>query len=111
MLLKHPWLKPLSKPATITEDDEDEDAVEGAAEDIAATPIGTGIKDEEREGIPILEPDGRPTPTGENSYDTEVAQWVQNAIQRKKARKMGTAVKPALHAAPLDSVSPGVDRG
>lgn len=71
MLLQHPWLAPLSKPNTISEDDEEDEEAEPT--------VGT--------------------------EDREVAKWVQEAIQKKKDGKMGNAAKPALHAAPLDSVN------
>ena len=38
--------------------------------------------------------------------DAEVAEWVMNALERKKKGLMGESIKPALHAAPLDSISP-----
>jgi len=84
MLLKHPWLASLSKPKTISEEDEDEDEELGIAND----------------------PDGNPQPSGENSFDQEVADWVKAAMEKKKAGLMGTSVKPALHAAPFDRISP-----
>lgn len=84
MLLNHSWLSPLAKPATISEEEEEED--ESLNDDLAALNLqGNG---------------------GENSYDKEVAEWVIGAIERKKSGKMGEAPKPALHAAPLDTVSP-----
>jgi mitogen-activated protein kinase kinase len=76
MLLQHGWLAELSKPKTITE--EDEDAEEGSQDDLGKS----GTEDE------------------------EVAAWVKNALERKKNGLMGESKKPALHAAPLDSVSP-----
>ena len=80
MLLQHGWLAELSKPATISE--EDEEAAEAGAE-VGHVPIqSSGTEDE------------------------EVAEWVKNAIERKKKGLMGFADKPALHAAPLDTVSP-----
>ena len=75
MLLAHRWLAPLLKPATITE--EDEDADEEATDDGAAAP---GVVDE------------------------EVAEWVREAMERKRNGTMGKKAKPALHAAPLDSL-------
>jgi mitogen-activated protein kinase kinase len=81
-LLSHPWLASLSKPQVITEEDEDED--------------GTG------EGMQ-LETSG--------TDDKEVADWVKNAMERKRNGLMGEAQKPALHAAPLDSVSPAATPG
>jgi len=41
-----------------------------------------------------------------STEDEEVGEWVKIAMQRKKEGKMGESMKPALHAAPLDSVSP-----
>jgi len=85
MLLSHGWLAPLSKPATISEEDE---------------------LDEEFEGLGLE--DGH---TGNpNSYDKEVAEWVIAALEKKRSGKMGEAAKPALHAAPLDSVSPAASQ-
>lgn len=38
--------------------------------------------------------------------DPEVAEWLKIALDRKKRGLMGESQKPALHAAPLDSMSP-----
>lgn len=76
LLLRHAWLAPLLKPPTISEEDEE------AAEEST---------DQESTGPPII--------------DKEVADWVANAMKRKKCGKMGNKAKPALHAAPLDAVS------
>ncbi|KAK3940598.1 PaMKK3 MAPK kinase encoded by the PaMKK3 protein [Diplogelasinospora grovesii] len=85
MLLAHPWLKPLGHPETITEDAEAEEA---AADDELADATGS------------LNIDGI-------SGDREVAQWVNEVLDRKRKGLLQTsAEKPALHAAPLDSVSP-----
>lgn len=90
-LLAHPWLAPISKPATITEEDE-ELAEAAAALDISSNAsveaghMGDGIG-------------------GENRYDAEVARWCEEALERKRTGKMGVSVKPALHAAPLDSAA------
>jgi mitogen-activated protein kinase kinase len=81
MLLQHGWLAGLSKPATISEEDEE------AAE--AGESVG-----------------GNVSFGSSGTEDEEVAAWVKNAIDRKKKGLMGFGVKPALHAAPLDSVSP-----
>jgi len=85
MLLSHGWLAPLSKPATISEEDE-------LDEDLEALDLEDGA-----------DQTGKP-----NSYDKEVADWVKEALEKKRSGKMGEAAKPALHAAPLDSVSPAV---
>ena len=86
MLLQHAWLAPLVKPATIMEEDED------AAEDLAAATASLSVTGGQEAG----------------PYDKEVADWVKDAIERRRSGKMGKAAKPALHAAPLDAVaSPG----
>jgi mitogen-activated protein kinase kinase len=89
MLLTHPWIKSLSKPETIDEDVEAEDA---AADDNLADAAGA------------LNLSG---PTDGSGGDYEVAEWVNSVLERKrKGLLKGIAEKPALHAAPLDSVSP-----
>lgn len=76
MLLRHAWLAPLTKPPTIVE--EDEDVVEGVATDDA---------------------------TALSIVDKEIAQWVADAMERKRNGTLGKIAKPALHAAPLNAVS------
>ena len=82
MLSRHPWLSPLLKPPTISEDDEDEDT--GVGSD-ASTVIGVG--------------------GGATTADKEVAAWVTHAIEMRRLGKMGKRLAPALHAAPLDAVT------
>ena len=76
MLLRHPWLAPLLKPPTISE--EDEEAAEEA--DVDEKGMGSAV------------------------LDKEVADWVVKAMERRRSGKMGKKAKPALHAAPLDAV-------
>ncbi|KAH0561941.1 hypothetical protein GP486_003348 [Trichoglossum hirsutum] len=84
MLLRHAWLSGLMKPPAILEADED-----GEADGLNTT-----------ESSP------------DNVVDREVAEWVTAAIERRKSGLMGKKEKPALHAAPLDSVSsPSLDKG
>ncbi|KAL8899405.1 MAG: hypothetical protein Q9207_006218 [Kuettlingeria erythrocarpa] len=78
MLLRHPWLAPLLKPPTITEEDEDTAAVDGAPS--SDSPSGPGV------------------------LDREIADWVRGAMERRRNGTMGKKSKPALHAAPLDAV-------
>lgn len=81
MLLQHAWLAPLLKPDTITEEDE-EDEEAASANGVAVDYTGK-----------------------EAPHDPEVAQWVINAIEKKRSGKLANSEKPALHAAPLDAVS------
>ncbi|KAK4199792.1 PaMKK3 MAPK kinase encoded by the PaMKK3 protein [Triangularia verruculosa] len=90
MLLQHAWIKSLGKPETITEDAEAEDA---AADDELADATGA---------LSIATPSGH---MGQGDY--EVAEWVNSVLDRKKKGLLGDlSNKPALHAAPLDAVSP-----
>ena len=98
MLLQHAWLAPLVKPATITEEDEEEREVDA---ETAATPVAHDNPDQADLAVSqaSLEPN-------EAVIDNEVADWVKDAIQKRKRGIMGKgAQKPALHAAPLDAVS------
>ena len=89
MLLMHPWIQSLSKPETITEDAEAEAA---AADNALADATGS------------LSLNGQ---TGAAEGDTEVAEWVVGVLDRRRQGLVtGAAQKPALHTAPLDSVSP-----
>lgn len=81
MLLQHAWLAPLLKPATITEEEEE-------SEETTAAP-----------GVHV-DYTGKEAPE-----DPEVAQWVIDAIEKKRSGKLAQSQKPALHAAPLDAVS------
>lgn len=86
MLLLHPWIKSLSKPETITEEAEAEsEATDNDLADAAAKQLSIN----------------------EGSGDAEVAAWVQEVMERKRqGLQPASAEKPALHAAPFDSVSP-----
>jgi len=87
MLLQHPWIKSLSKPETITEDAEAEDAAE--TDDLVDATGSLSIT----------------TPLGIIGGDPEVAEWLNGVLDRKKAGLLGgSSNKPALHAAPLDTV-------
>ncbi|KFZ14163.1 hypothetical protein V502_06188 [Pseudogymnoascus sp. VKM F-4520 (FW-2644)] len=85
MLLQHPWLAGLSKPAAISEEG---DEVADSSSPAAATNGTSTAK------------------AADPAYDEEVAEWVKTALKRKAEGLMGSSAKPALHAAPLDSVSP-----
>jgi mitogen-activated protein kinase kinase len=90
MLLTHPWIKTLGKPETIAEDAEAEAA---AAEDELVDVTGR---------LSLNNPSGL---IGEGDY--EVAEWVRGVLDKKRVGLLrDEAKKPALHAAPLDSVSP-----
>lgn len=90
MLLAHPWISSLGKPETIAEDAEAEAA---AADDELADATGA---------LSLNNPSGQ---LAEGDYD--VAEWVKGVLTKKKEGLMQDGVKkPALHAAPLDTVSP-----
>ena len=92
MLLQHAWLAPLVKPDTIIEEDED-------AEEEAPAP--EAAKDESPVALKIATSD---------VVDQEVADWVLQAIEKRRKGTLGKSAKPALHAAPLDAVkTPGLD--
>lgn len=83
MLLKHPWLKDFGKPETITEEAEEGEEAERVAEAVGKIDLGSGTE------------------------DPEVADWVKGVLKRKNEGKNAAGPsRPALHAAPLDSVSP-----
>ncbi|KAL8860717.1 MAG: hypothetical protein Q9178_002747 [Gyalolechia marmorata] len=78
MLLRHPWLAPLLKPPTISEEDED-----------------------------TLSADSEPSSDGSLNppvLDQEIAGWIKGAMERRRNGTMGKKSKPALHAAPLNAV-------
>jgi hypothetical protein len=66
------------QPPTITEDEEAEKAAEAGADNSCDLPPDTA--------------------------DTEVAEWVAAALERKRSGKMVMAGKPALHTVALDAV-------
>ena len=75
------------KPETITEEDEDDVVAAEVAEGGAAAG------------------DSGPAEPSEDVVDKEVADWVKDAIDKRKRGVLGKFPKPALHAAPLDAVS------
>jgi mitogen-activated protein kinase kinase len=87
MLLQHPWLAPLLKPEDIDEEDED------AEEDPTQSSDNDARDAEAVAAVPAI-------------VDKEVAEWVVQALERRRSGKMGGSVAPPpLHAAPLDAVS------
>lgn len=83
MLLKHPWLQQFTKPQTITEEVEEGEEADKVAEAVGKMDLGSGTE------------------------DAEVAAWVNGVLKRKHdGEHVSGPDKPALHAAPLDSVSP-----
>jgi mitogen-activated protein kinase kinase len=83
MLLSHPWLKTLSQPETITEEAEDGEEAEDVADAVGKMNLGSGTE------------------------DTEVAEWVKATLKRQAETLIAKgSSRPALHAAPLDTVSP-----
>lgn len=91
MLLQHMWLAPLVKPETITEEDEEAAEAAAASQPEPASGDGTDAIALPKDDAPVV--------------DQEVADWVKEAIEKRKKGILGKAPKPALHAAPLDAVS------
>ncbi|PNY28315.1 MAP kinase kinase PBS2 [Tolypocladium capitatum] len=84
MLLQHPWLKSFSKPQTIAEEAEEGEEADKVAEAVGKMQLGDS-----------------------GSEDAEVANWVMSVLKRKlEGQGSDGRSRPALHAAPLDSVSP-----
>ncbi|CAH0016958.1 unnamed protein product [Clonostachys rhizophaga] len=82
MLLKHAWLSPMTKPQTITEEAEEGDEADKVAETVGQIELDASVEDE------------------------EVANWVKAVLKQQAVSGKGSPVAPALHAAPLDTVSP-----
>jgi mitogen-activated protein kinase kinase len=91
MLLQHAWLAPLVKPTAILEEDEEED------EPTPPSNSDYTPSEEPAESAAFNLPPG--------VFDVEVAEWVIQAIDKRRRGKLGKSVKPALHAAPLDVVA------
>ncbi|KAG5934993.1 hypothetical protein E4U53_000550 [Claviceps sorghi] len=85
MLLSHPWLQAFSKPQTITEEAEEGEEAEKIAEAVGHIKLG-----------------------GDDTADEEVAEWLRQVLEGGKGKSAEDvdASRPALHAAPLDTVSP-----
>jgi mitogen-activated protein kinase kinase len=83
MMLKHPWLSEFSKPETIAEEAEEGEEAEKVADAVGKIDLNS------------------------TTEDAEVAAWVKNVLKRKEdGLDKNGPTQPALHAAPLDSVSP-----
>lgn len=85
MLLSHPWLQAFSKPQTIREEAEEGEEADKIAEAVGHIKLGA-----------------------DDTADEEVAEWLRNVLaggKAKSAEDVG-ASRPALHAVPLDTVSP-----
>ncbi|OAA40191.1 polymyxin B resistance protein kinase [Beauveria brongniartii RCEF 3172] len=91
-MLKHPWLSSLSKPVTIAEEAEEGEEAEQVAAQVGQMTLSSGTDDD------------------------EVAEWVrgellrratgQSAAGKDKTPTSPAQGRPALHAVPLNSVSP-----
>jgi mitogen-activated protein kinase kinase len=113
MLLQHAWLAPLAKPDIIAEEDEEEQEITVVVTDSSdPTPDTSGSSNEitpddtETVSLVVEENIGStPLKLQPDVVDREVAEWVLEAIERRKSGKMGHSAAPALHKAPLDVVS------
>ncbi|KAI2472230.1 kinase-like protein [Annulohypoxylon bovei var. microspora] len=87
-LLASEWLKDLTKPETITEEDEEAEENEASAEAVAGAA-------------------GKLDLSHSSTEDLEVSTWVKDVLEKKESGQYGeTEGQPALHHAPLDVVSP-----
>jgi len=100
MLLQHTWLAPLSKPTTITEEDEE-------AISTPVSELGNWSDTEAISSVPEkCEGDiNKSLKLPDDVVDREVSEWVLQALEKRRLGKLAKAEKPALHAAPLDAVS------
>ncbi|KAI9644408.1 MAP kinase kinase Wis1 [Ciborinia camelliae] len=105
-LLQHPWLSGLSKPSTISEEDEDEEEDEEAEDEDEDEEEEEEDDDDENVGMSNLSLSDKTFGILTGTEDSDVAHWVRCAIERKAKGLMGTHAQPALHKAPLDTVSP-----
>ncbi|KAM3503359.1 hypothetical protein MY10362_004252 [Beauveria mimosiformis] len=91
-MLKHPWLSSLSKPVTIAEEAEEGEEAEQVAAQVGQMTLSSGTDDD------------------------EVAEWVRGELLRRATGQSAAGKgktptspaqgRPALHAVPLNSVSP-----
>lgn len=85
-LLSFPWLLELTKPETITEDEEEAHENEVSAEAVSGAADQLDISHSTTE-------------------DPEIAAWVKNALEKKARGQYEADKKPALHKAPLDAMN------
>lgn len=96
MLLQHAWLAPLLKPDTIQEtSDEDDNSIDGEKESVETHGNVQGK----------TESPARDPRTLQDVVDSEVASWVQYALEKKRAGLTGGREQPPLHKVPLDAVT------
>ena len=98
MLLRHPWLEPLMKPPTISEDAEAEAEAEAAAES------GTDIPTKDLQDLNLGAASAASAAAYPDTSDREVGEWVKGALEKKRLGKLQGSAKPALHTVPLDAV-------
>jgi mitogen-activated protein kinase kinase len=91
-LAVHPWLAPLLQPPTISEDAEAEAEAEAAAS--GTTEMPTTFK----------HADALMNNSSADTADEEVATWVKQQLDKRKAGTLKKTEAPALHTAPLDAV-------
>ncbi|KAI0116682.1 kinase-like protein [Hypoxylon sp. NC0597] len=87
-LLASEWLADLTKPETITEEDEEVEENDASAEAVAGAA-------------------GKLDLSHSRTEDLEVSAWVKGVLEKKEKGQYGESEgQPALHHAPLDAVSP-----
>ena len=100
MLLQHSWLAPFSKPTTITEEDEEMDSNPVSESGNSSDGEARSPTSEKSEGDM-----GKTLKLPDDVVDPEVAEWVLQALEKRRLGKLAKAEKPALHAAPFDAVA------
>ena len=102
-LLRHPWLKSIEAESDAIKEEPEEEEEAAAAGTTTKEDSGVGMAADRLKGLELEE---------DHVYDPVVAKWVREALERKeKGESDAGATRPALHAAPLDQVSPGVRPG
>jgi mitogen-activated protein kinase kinase len=101
MLLQHAWLAPLVMPAAIMEEDEEEISDDTPASETT----GSESDNDSAKGSDTLNKSTASLRLPDDVIDQEVAEWVLQAVEKRRQGKLGKSEKPALHAAPLDAVA------
>lgn len=101
MLLKSPWMKSLSDACETIPEEPDEDGEHEESDDDSEDDGGVEAATNGVQSLSV-------TAAEPGVHDPVVAEWARAALERRARSGNGEKLKPALHAAPLDQVSPGL---